>query len=89
MEISLPENIEKLSDSEIIDMLEPQINLLINSDFQKLKQILYRLDVNESKVIRVYSKFQPSDWAKQIALLIWEREKERMKWRSRYQAPDL
>lgn len=47
LEISLPDSI---SSEELREKLIAHINALINQDFEKLVFLLYRIDVNESKM---------------------------------------
>lgn len=61
---------------EFVKELARAIQYLIDADFEKLMHILYRIDVSENKVKQVFGLEQ--DVATQIALLIIEREKQKV-----------
>ena len=75
MEIDLPENI---SFDLLKERLASHINFLIQSDFQKLVSILYRVDVNESKLKHLLKENQGFDAANIITDLIIERELQKI-----------
>jgi hypothetical protein len=68
MEIALQE-IEQLSSSDLI----AYINDCINHDFNKLVQLLYRIDVAENKLKTILQSNPNEDAAKLIAAVIIER----------------
>ena len=59
--------------------LTAQINHLLNNDFQKLIYILYRMDINESKLRRMLRENQGTDAGRIIANLVIEREGQKIK----------
>jgi len=59
----------------LIDWLATEIGYLIDRDFNTFLNMLYRIDVNEQKVKKAFSEPDP---ARQIALLIIEREKQKV-----------
>ena len=77
-----------LSPSDITDYdvlvkeLTKAIEYLIEKDFEKLMHILYRIDVSEAKVKQVFGL--EHDVAQQIALLIIEREEQKVITRAKY-----
>ena len=76
-----------LSPSEInydvlVKELTRAIEYLIEKDFEKLMHILYRIDVSEAKVKKVFGLEQ--DVAQQIAKLIIEREEQKVITRAKY-----
>ena len=81
MEIDLPENI---SFEVLKEQLSSHINFLIQSDFQKLVSILYRVDVNESKLKHLLKENQGFDAASIITDLIIERELQKIRSRQEY-----
>jgi hypothetical protein len=81
LEIDLPENI---SFDLLKERLSSQINFLIQSDFQKLVSILYRVDVNESKLIHLLKENQGFDAANIITDLIIERELQKIRSRQEH-----
>src|SRR6478752_7287767 len=81
MDIDLPENI---SFDLLKERLSSHINFLIQSDFQKLVSILYRVDVNESKLKHLLQENQGFDAANIITDLIIERELQKIRSRQEY-----
>jgi hypothetical protein len=81
MEIDLPENI---SFDLLKEHLSTHINYLIQSDFQKLVSILYRVDVNESKLKHLLKENHGFDAANIITDLIIERELQKIRSRQEY-----
>ena len=76
MEIDLPENI---SFDLLKEQLSSHINFLIQSDLQKLVSILYRVDVNESKLKHLLKENSGFDAANIITDLIIERQLQKIK----------
>lgn len=74
--IELP---EKISREELEAKLSVFINDLINHNFQQLVQILYRIDVNESKLKKLLQDNPQQDAGNLIARLIIERQLQKMK----------
>lgn len=64
---------------EEIEKLAVFINDLINHDFQKLVNILYRVDVNEKKLKQLLKENPGSDAGRIIAELIIERQIQKIK----------
>jgi hypothetical protein len=81
LEIDLPENI---SFDQLKERLSSHINLLIQSDFQKLLSILYRVDVSESKLKHLLKENQGFDAANIITELIIERQLQKIRSRNEY-----
>jgi len=75
MAIDLPENI---SFDQLKERLSSHINFLIQSDFQKLVSILYRVDVSESKLKHMLKETRGDDAANIIADLIIERQLQKI-----------
>src|SRR5580765_2757189 len=81
MEIDLPENI---SFDLLKENLSSHINFLIQSDFQKLVSILYRVDVSESKLKHLLKENQGFDSANIITDMIIERQLQKIKSRQEH-----
>ena len=81
MEIDLPENI---SLELLKEQLSSYINFLIQSDFQKLVSILYRVDVSESKLKHLLNENPNYDASNMIAELIIERQLQKIKSRQEH-----
>jgi hypothetical protein len=77
----LPENI---SFHLLKERLSSHINLLIQSDFQKLVSILYRVDVSEPKLKHLLKENPGYDAANIITDLIIERQLQKIKSRQEH-----
>ena len=85
LDIDLPENIS----FEIMkEKLSVYINNLIETDFEKLVSILYRIDVNEIKLKKLLLENNGEDASKIIADLIIERQMQKIKSRQQYSKRD-
>lgn len=69
---------------QFLEILTESVRQKLETEFEELMQILYRLDVSESKVQNVFRELPQRDWPVAIANLIVEREKLRVKLRKRY-----
>jgi hypothetical protein len=73
---------------QIKERLAAKINELVNSDFQKLVNILYRIDVNESKLKQMLSWYKDEDAGRVIAELIIERQIQKIRSRESFKNSD-
>jgi hypothetical protein len=83
--IELPGNIQP---GEIRTKLGEYINHLIQSDFEKLVSLLYRIDVSEVKLKQLLKQNPGKDAGKIIAELIIERQEEKIISRSEFKQRD-
>lgn len=67
------------SREELYRSLAEYINHLIQKDFQKLVQLLYRIDVNETKLKQLLKDNPDKDAAPIISNLIIERQIQKIK----------
>ena len=74
-------------DSVNLQILSDSINDLINNDFQKLVLILYRMDVNETKLKQLLNENPGTDAGIIIAGLMIERQEQKIRSRQAYK-PD-
>jgi hypothetical protein len=65
-----------------------EINYLIRSDFHSLVNILYRMDVSETRITEALAGEPGMDAAKIIADLMLERQLEKMKTREQFNRND-
>lgn len=72
--LELPE--EQTSKEQLHDALTQAVQYLIDHNFEKLMQVLYRIDVSEAKVKQAFGLEQ--NVAQQIARLIIEREEQKV-----------
>jgi hypothetical protein len=83
--IGLPENI-LLNEAGVV--LADYINHLIQTDFQKLVFILYRIDVNETRLKRILKENKGEDAGRIISNLIIERQLQKIKSRKEFRQDD-
>lgn len=69
-------------------LLAEKINELLNTDFQKLVSILYRMDVSEAKLKLLLQNNPGSDAGIIIADLMIERQTEKIKSRQQFRQRD-
>lgn len=70
------QNLEKLE-----NWLTGEIALLMDQDFERLMQVLYRIDVSEEKTKLAFAASNP---ANELAKLIIERELQKVETRKKY-----
>lgn len=75
---------EVQTEEALLDLLSNYVQELINTDFNKLINSLYRIDVYESKIKRALNLSSPKDANRVIAQLIIEREKQKISTREQY-----
>lgn len=85
LDMGLPENI---SLDELKEKLSGHINYLIQTNFQKLVSLLYRVDVSEQKLKSLLKEYPDSDAGKVIADLIIERQLQKIKSRQQFSQRD-
>ena len=81
MALELP---EKISFSELVEKLSAMVNQLIQNNFEKLVSLLYRIDVSEKKLKTLLHDNANETAGKIIALLIIERQLEKIALRKKY-----
>ncbi len=84
MEVELPDNV---SPDFLKETLSSHINFLIQSDFQKLVYLLYRIDISEIKLKQMLKVNAGIDAGKIIAGLIIERQMQKLKYRQQSGKP--
>ena len=82
-EINLDDN---LSLEELHHRLADYINQLMVNDFNRLLNLLYRIDVNEEKLKTSLKEFYDKDAADVIATLVIERQLQKILLREQYKA---
>jgi hypothetical protein len=78
----LPIAINEMQDAE--NFLAEKINALIKDDFNLLIQILYRIDVNETRLKQVLKDNPNEDAGKIIAALLIERQLQKISTRGQF-----
>jgi len=78
-EVLVLENPEDLKNEDILSKLAEEINQLILVNFERLVQLLYRIDVSEMKLKILLKENPDQDAGKIIASLIIERQLQKIK----------
>ena len=69
---------------ELVKLLTPFIQTLLNDEFEKLLQLMYRIDIPESGFNQALGQANPGDIAPQIARLVIDRQLQKIKIREKY-----
>lgn len=77
---------QSLKDKLLFDNLAAEINHLIQTDFEKLVNLLYRIDVSEAKLKEMLQTNPDSDAGHVIARLLIERQIQKIKFRKEFSA---
>lgn len=72
---------DKISEKEIQDQLAAFVNNLINTNFERLVSLLYRIDVSEAKLKSLLHNNPDNNAGDIIAALIIERQLQKIKFR--------
>ncbi len=83
-------DIFQISHTNPFDLLVEKLAFVINDfldyDMSKLLNILYKIDVNEQQLKMILSEEQPENIAYKIAVLVVEREKQKVLTREKYKS---
>ena len=74
-------------EAEWFQLLTARIDYLIQTDFNKLVSILYRLDVSETKLSQMLKDQTGTDAAEIIARMVIERQREKIQSRAAFKKP--
>lgn len=77
-----------LAENELETVLAEKINVLIQRDFGALVQLLYRIDVAETRLRAMLDNNKGEDAGRLIARLIMERQWQKIESRRRYRQDD-
>lgn len=72
------------SEENILQALTQVIQYYLDNNFERLIQIMYRLDISESKFREVMAQATPQTIAENIAKLVLKREEEKYLMRQKY-----
>lgn len=75
---------ETIREEELLEALTQRVNQLLDTDFQALVQLLYRLDVPEEKLKQLLRQNPYTDAARIIASLILQRQQQKIESREQY-----
>ena len=74
-----------ISEAAILKMLADRVVVLIDQGSESFFQLMYRLDIPEKKL---HGVLHEADFAEQIALLIYNRQLQKIESRSKYKTPN-
>jgi hypothetical protein len=86
LETQFPVN---LSQEDILAPLSEYLNHLINTDFQRLVYLLYRVDVSEKKLQNLFRDNPQENAGNIIAHLIIQRQLQKIESRKRFKNNDI
>lgn len=72
------------TEEDLVNALAFEINSMIQNDFYRLIQLLYRIDISEKKLKELLNKNRQADAGKIIAHMIIERQKEKIRYRKEH-----
>jgi len=75
---------ENISLDQLKDLLAGHINDLIEHNFNKLISILYRIDINESRLKQLLAENSAQDAGRIIAELVIQRQLQKIAYRERF-----
>jgi len=85
-----PEVLEKYSENDLANHLAIYINELIDKDFNKLINLLYRIDISEQKLkIALQNEDKTISSSKTIAKLIIERQLQKLEFRKKFSKKNI
>jgi hypothetical protein len=79
---------EEISGEKLNEEMNVFIDELIKNDFQKLIQILYKVDINEAKLKQLLQQNSGKDPSKIISNLIIERLHQKIESRKNFASPN-
>lgn len=79
---------KKYSLQELTELLAVQVNRLLQTNFEQLVNLLYRIDVSEKALKQLLAQHPKADAGYLIATLIIERQLQKMKTRQQYKTKD-
>ena len=85
LQLSIPSQAGR---EDLVRLLTTHVNSLLDSDFEKLVSLLYRLDISEKKLRECLAVNAGQDAAPLIAQLIIERQEQKIKSRQQYTRRD-
>jgi hypothetical protein len=88
-EFDLPTEEETLNEVELLDILAQRILGMLESEPDQLMSMLYRLDVEERKIIPVMHAGAPEPVHLGLAKLVLERQKQRVETKNRVKTAPL
>jgi hypothetical protein len=76
----------ELTIESLVKLLSVRIRELLEKNLEKLVSIMYRIDLNQAKVDKIFENISKDEIAYQLAVLIIERQIEKVKTRRMYKS---
>ena len=73
---------------EVLAYLEGAISHLLDHDFERLLQIMYRIDIDENRFKEVFQSEESKEIVAKLARMVLDRELEKVRTRAEYKGPD-
>lgn len=88
--VGLSTDLIQLNTGDLFQELSNYLNHLVDTDFNKLVALLYRIDVSEQKVRMALANPPINRSAGEIiAQLIIDREQQKIEWRRKYRSGEI
>jgi hypothetical protein len=85
-DFELPEVNPEFDEEKAIGTLSKVISYMLDREFERLLQICYRIDLGEDKLKKILHESEPDQVAPDLALALWNRQKQKIEIRKRYSA---
>ncbi|HSJ67344.1 MAG TPA: hypothetical protein VK921_06705 [Anditalea sp.] len=69
---------------ELIRLFMPEVNLLVNKDFQKFLQFCYRIDLSEEKLKKILNNSEPEFLIRDLTAAIVDRQLLKAEMKKKY-----
>jgi hypothetical protein len=83
-ELALPELREEFDEEKALEVITKALRQLLDKNLERLLQICYRVDLSENTLKKILSESPPEQLASDLALALWERQKQKIVLRRRY-----
>jgi hypothetical protein len=83
-DFDLPESLPEFDEEKAIATLSKVITYMLDREFERLLQICYRIDLGEEKLKNILQLSEPDQVAPDLAMALWDRQKQKMEIRRRY-----
>lgn len=88
--VGLSTDLIQINNGDLFQELSNYLNHLVDTDFNKLVALLYRIDVSEQKVrMELANPPQNRTAGEIIAQLIIDREQQKIEWRRKYRNGEI
>ncbi|REG84664.1 hypothetical protein [Algoriphagus antarcticus] len=85
-DFDFPENVVESDEEKVIATLTKVISYMLDREFERLLQICYRIDLGEEKLKKILHESEPDQVATDLAMALWNRQKQKVEIRKRYSA---